>query len=297
VTRRFGQVDPLEVAFDEFETDIPENQTLASALEATRAVVRTPWLLRRVRRMHTVFHEAAPSSGDDPLLALDEMAYSRRNEHYRGAHELARLLLRRIAVKDLLSPGGTSCFAFLLDMNVLFEAFVARLVGDALEPLGVHVHSQRRDPSIILDEGTGKRYAAIIPDLLLETRGSSVPIRLPVDAKYKLYDQRAIDQADVYQTFFYAFAYAADEADGRPARAVILYPRDRDGSDVSLRVDTHVGRTSARIQAFGLDVEAALQIVKRGRPTIVNVPALGRLYRIHREVVDAASGEARWLAS
>jgi 5-methylcytosine-specific restriction enzyme subunit McrC len=123
-----------------------------------------------------------------------------------------------------------------------------------------------------------------------------VPIRLPVDAKYKLYDQRTIDQGDVYQTFFYAFAYAGEEAEG-PARAVILYPRDRDARDVSLRVDTHIGRTSARIQAFGVDVGGALDVVRLGRPTIRNVPALGRLYGVFRQVVAEGAAEAEWLAS
>jgi hypothetical protein len=101
----------------------------------------------------------------------------------------------------------------------------------------------------------------------------------------------------VYQTFFYAFAYAADEGGGHPARAVILYPRDREGADVVLRVDTHTGRMTARIQAFGVDVEAALEAVRRGRPTIANVPALGRLYGVYREVVTDAAAEAGWLAS
>jgi len=296
IQRHFGQVDPLEVAFDEFETDIIENQILVAALDGTRSIVRTPALRRRIRRLHSIFHEVADPA-TDPLLALGEMVYTRRNEHYRNSHVFAQLLLKRMAVRDLFTPGGTTCFAFLLDMNDLFETFVARLVSDALEPLGIRVHSQRRDPSIIIDEATGKRYASIIPDLLLETRIGGAQVRLPVDAKYKLYDERKIDESDVYQTFFYGFAYAGDTRGIRPARAVILYPRAGDGNDASLRVDTHAGQQSARIQAFGVDVEAALEAVARGKASVASIPAIARLRNVFSEVIADAEEEGRWLAS
>lgn len=131
----------------------------------------------------------------------------------------------------------------------------------------------------------------------LEAPARTPPIRLPVDAKYKLYDRRPIDQGDVYRTFFYAFAYATGGPVPRPARAVILYPRDGSGGDVGLRVDTHAGQVSARIQAFGVDVESALEVVARGRPTVGDVPALGRLYGVFQEVLAGSTTEVTWLAS
>jgi 5-methylcytosine-specific restriction enzyme subunit McrC len=297
VQQRFGRVEPLEVAFDEFETDIPENQIIAAALDATRSIVRVPVVQKPIRRLHSIFHEACDPSEVDPGELLNDLAYNRKNEHYRGAHTLAQLLLRRLAVRDLFSPGGTNSFAFLIDMNELFEAFVSRLAADALEPVGIHVHAQRRDPSIVVDDATGKPYAAIIPDLLLEARSHGASIRLPVDAKYKLYDQKRIQESDVYQTFFYAFAYAAETHIRRPARAVILYPRAGDGNDISLRVDTHAGRHSARIQAFGVDIEAALAAITRGKVGVGDVPALGRLRQVFQEVVAEVDENAEWLAS
>ena len=101
-------------------------------------------------------------------------------------------------------------------------------------------------------------------------------MRLPVDAKYKLYDNKKINEADVYQTFFYAFAYASESKARHPARAVILYPRAADGTDTGLRVETHTGLQNARIQAFGVDIAAALDAVERGRVTVADVPAVGR---------------------
>lgn len=296
VQRQFARVDPLEVAFDEFETDIPENQVIAAALDATRSVVRSPVVQRPIRRLHSIFHEAADPRETDSLAMLGELAYTRRNEHYRGAHLLAGLLLRRLAVRDLFTPGGTRSFAFLLDMNELFELFVARLTADALVPTGIRVHAQRRDRSIVINEATQRGYSAIIPDLLLEAHVGGITARLPVDAKYKLYDDKKIQESDVYQTFFYAFAYAA-EGHRRPARAVILYPRAGDGTDVALRVDTHHGAHSARIQAFGVDIDAALTAIARGKVTVADIPALRRVQHVFGEVVSATGEDVEWLAS
>ena len=154
-SRRYLQVDPLEVAFDDYETDIPDNRVLTAALAATRGVVRSPVVQRLIRREHAIFMEACPSATPDPLGLFDEISYSRRNEHYRYAHLLARLLLSRLAVRDLFTPGGTTSFAFLIDMNELFEAFVTRLAEETLGKVGMRVRAQRRDPSIILDDATG----------------------------------------------------------------------------------------------------------------------------------------------
>lgn len=297
VQRQFGRVDPLEVEFDEFESDIPENQIIAAALDATRSIVRTPIVQGPIRRLHAIFHEACDPAPTDSLLLLNDLVYSRRNEHYRGAHHLARLLLGRLAVRDLLTPGGTQSFAFLLDMNQLFEDFVARLAAEALPSHGVQVHAQRRDRSIVVDESTGKGYSAIIPDLLLEAMAADRPVRLPVDAKYKLYDDRKLREADVYQAFFYAFAYASDSGGRHPARAVILYPRAGEGADAALRVDTHIGRQNARIQAFGLDIDSALRAIEDRRPVALEaIPALSHLLDVYLEAYRAASEDVEWRA-
>jgi 5-methylcytosine-specific restriction enzyme subunit McrC len=293
VQQRFGRVDPLEVAFDEFEADVPENRIIASALQATRSVVRTPLVQRPIRRLHSVLSEACEMSAD-PLGDLTNMAYTRRNEHYRAAHSLASLLLRRLAVRDLFTAGGTRSFAFLIDMNELFELFVTRLVTEVLRADHIHVHAQRRDRSIVKHDITDRTYAAIVPDLLLQGRHRGDLIRLPVDAKYKLYDDKKLNESDVYQAFFYAFAYAAETDRRHLARAVILYPRSGDGSDVALRVETHMGSTSARIQAFGVDIDSALDAISQGALTATRVPSVGRVRRVFREAVADVSGEDAW---
>jgi 5-methylcytosine-specific restriction enzyme subunit McrC len=228
-TRRFGQVAVVECRYDELETDIPENQLLAAGLSVAKRVVD----------------------------------YNRRNQHYRSAHQVASLFVRSLAVSDLYSPGSSDSFAFLLDMNRLFEDFVTRLLRDAFADTPVRVRPQVRDRTLITDARSGKPYAAVIPDILLEW-GSETARQVPVDAKYKLYDERKIDQSDIYQTFFYAWAYAGRE-EAADARAFILYPGRGGSPGEHLRAQARAGDRGATIRAIAVDVPEMLRTIREGR--------------------------------
>ena len=263
--RRFGQIQILECRFDELETDIVENQLLAAALAIAKRVTRDLEVRRLTARAHAVYSEVADTatvSADTPSLE-----YNRRNEHYRSAHVIARMFLQSLAVNDLYSPGTGESFAFLLDMNVLFEDFVTKLLVDAFAGTDVRVRPQARDRSLIWDARTGRPYATVIPDILLE-RTAPVLRRVPVDAKYKLYDERKIDQADIYQTFFYAWAYA-DPSLVKDAPAFIVYPGDASSPGEHLSARSAGGMPGAAIRALPIDVPNALSTLLSGA-----IPAL-----------------------
>lgn len=274
VTRHFGQVQTLECRFDELETDISENQLLAAGLAIAKRVARDPEVRRLAARAHAMYSEVA-----DPAAALvdpPEFDYNRRNEHYRSAHLIARLFIRNLAVNDLYAPGSGDSFAFMLDMNRLFEDFITRVLEDVFRDTNVRVRPQVRDRTLITDARTGRPYAAVIPDILLEQRMGAVR-QVPVDAKYKLYDERKIDQGDIYQTFFYAWAYA-EEGTATDAPAFILYPGAAGSSGVHLRAQARISGKGAKIRAIPIDV-----------------PRLLTAIRAANRVVDPALASALWL--
>jgi len=161
------------------------------------------------RETHT---EACDPRLFDVEAAHATLEYHRRNEHYRDAHQLAWLLLRGQALDDLFIHGKGRTQAFLIDMNRLFEDFVTRLLEVTLADRGIQVHRQVRDRSVVVDAGSGRGYSTIIPDVLLEAGLRTVPL----DVKYKLYDEHPLDPKDVYQTFFYAYSCGRG---GEPASA------------------------------------------------------------------------------
>lgn len=256
--RRFGQVDRLVCRFDEHEQNIAENQLLAAALSRCSTRVTHESVRRRVRRLLAIFQEVCRVDDLDLEAIRGRMTYHRLNEHYRNPHALAWLLLDGLGTKDLLAPGETRCFAFLIDMNRLFEMFVFRLADRLLAGTGVRVHYQRGDRSIILNASTGQPYARVVPDILIEASDSGTTARVAIDAKYKLYDERKLSSGDVYQSFLYAYAYGGEGGPVLPA-ALLVYPSSTKSSNsVRLRVRSAQTLAAAEILAIGLSIPDTL---------------------------------------
>jgi 5-methylcytosine-specific restriction enzyme subunit McrC len=263
VRKRFGRVDRLECRYDDHLSDVPENQLLAAALEACYARVADQGVRLRIHRLHTLFHKTCDLRHTDVQTLLEPMRYHRLNAYYGDAHELARLILRALSVDDLLALGKVDSFAFLLDMNQLFEAFVEKLVRQLIGRDG-RVHAQFRDRSILWDVTRGKPYGQIRPDLLIESHDEP-PSRLVLDAKYKLYDEKKIGSADIYQSFLYAFAYAMP---GTLPQSLLIYPAGSTRSDNQvIRVKHRSERRLAQIEAVGIHLPTVFnELMQQDRP-------------------------------
>jgi 5-methylcytosine-specific restriction enzyme subunit McrC len=78
-----------------------------------------------------------------------------------------------------------------------------------------------------------------------------------VDAKYKLYDDRGMSTADIYQNFLYAYAYGESHADC--PRGVILYPTALDDAPSQrLQIRRPGKQPGAELTALGINLPAAL---------------------------------------
>jgi 5-methylcytosine-specific restriction enzyme subunit McrC len=287
VLRCFGRVDRLVCRFDEQEHDILENRLLAAALGKCATRVSHESVRRRVRRQLAILQGMCRPDMLNLEAARGGITYHRLNEHYRDAHALAWILLDGLGTQDVLAPGGTRCFAFLIDMNRLFEMFVYRLVDRLLAGTGLRVHYQRGDRSIILNALTNQPYSRVVPDVLVDT--VAVPAaRVAIDAKYKLYDERKLSSGDVYQSFLYAYAYGGGGA-LLPA-ALLVYPTStQSGRSVRLRIRSAQKVAAAEVLALGLSIPDALAEIRRG----VRGPATGAIV----EAVQQGLGAARAVAA
>ena len=270
VTRRFGQLAMLECRFDEFGTDVPENQLVAWALSRAARVCSDDNVRRALRRVLPVFEQACEPDVRDPQWYRNHIVYGRRNRHYREVHELSYLILEGLALRDLYNDGGVRCFSFLLDMNVLFERFVTRLLADSIGDLA-SVVSQMKVRSVIRNELTGRTYAEIRPDIVVEYCASGGNLqRLPIDAKYKLYDMRKISPADIYQVFLYAYAF---QHSGQDASAAVFYPAERWTGSPRLGIHSLSASGAARLTGWGINVQQALGAIAGGGSALAEVHA------------------------
>src|SRR4029077_13121870 len=138
---------------------------------------------------------------------IPTVTYTRLNDHYRPATELARLILASIAFE--VYRGGVQASAFIVDMNQVFERFVVTAVRDALK---LSPRAFRRGVSSRLFLAEGSRIE-LKPDLSWWQGDSCVFVG---DAKYKI-PASDIPNADVYQAL--AYAVGAD----LPG-AILVYP-------------------------------------------------------------------------
>jgi 5-methylcytosine-specific restriction enzyme subunit McrC len=247
VRMRYGQLNEIECRLDELEADIAENRILAAGLAVAGRVCTDIAIKARVRRLAAAFAELC-SVAQGAAEAAEPIEYARRNKHYAAGHVWARLLLAQHGIHDLYAPGSPLTQAFLLDMNVLFERFIAKALEDSASGTPFRVDRQSSTGSIIIDASTGRTYTRVRPDMLV--RHSERDDTYPIDTKYKLYDERHVAPEDIYQAFLYAFAFHPGHG---PRQASLVYPSDRSEVNQQLAVRGS-GTTQATIRGVRVNL-------------------------------------------
>ena len=200
VQRRFDIPLPVEVAFDEFTEDIEKNRLLKAAIERLgHTFIRSRPARQEVRRLRPSF--SAVGLGPYRRGAIPEVSYTRLDEHYRPAVELARLILDNSSLE--LQGGEVTGAAFLIDMNKVFERFLYVALG---ESLGLPDRQWRHEEGLTLDE-PGR--ISMKPDFSwwpsVATGDGSKPLFVG-DAKYKRPEGEGFEHADIYQMLAYCIA-------------------------------------------------------------------------------------------
>ena len=255
INRRHGVPSPIEVAYDEFTEDIEENRLLKTALHRlSRLPVRSSEARRQVNALRPVFNSVGLASYS---RGAPEVRYTRLNNHYRPAVELARLIINNSNLE--LHHGEVAGTSFLLDMNRVFEQF---LFVALREELGLSEGEWRRE-NMTLDEGDSIKLE---PDLSWWAGGQC---RFVGDAKYKRLDIAGFRHADVYQMLAYCTAA------GLPSGLLVYAAGEAEPGTHHIR---NAGKT---IEVVSLDL--------RGTPEMILDQVQGLAHRVRRIEVMAAA--------
>ncbi|WP_149826784.1 McrC family protein [Streptomyces tailanensis] len=201
IRRRFGATLPVEVAYDEFTTDIAENRILRTAVER---LLRLPGVPRDVRRR--LLHQRARLAAVTAIVRgqpLPDWRPSRLNARYHHSLHLARAVIDGISAEH--KPGGLRIDGFLFDMNKLFEDFVTVALREAFPGTGSGHTARLQDPHH-LDEAAVIRMK---PDFVLY--GPDGTPCAVADAKYKAEKRGGYPDADLYQMLAYCTALGLRE--------------------------------------------------------------------------------------
>lgn len=215
----------LAVAFDEFTADIPLNRVFRFVIERLWNITRNSDNRQILGELRQWFDEvtllpAMPASAASPSLL------SRLNRRLEPLLNLARVFLDDGTMQ--MATGDLSTFAFVFDMNRVFERFVINFVRKYRQQIlppqlwTCDLLPQSNTASLYLALSNGKPVFRLKPDLVLR-HGNAFP--LLIDAKYKKLKPElsgvGVSQADFNQMIAYAHRYDS-------ARILMLYPQTAD---------------------------------------------------------------------
>lgn len=194
IKRRYGNMPPIEVAFNEFTEDIKENRLLKAALfSLARIRFRSTETQHQLWHLQAIF-DAVASINYDPRH-LPHIHYTRLNAHYRPAIDLAKRILRAFSYD--LGPGDVPGITFLIDINDVFEEFVLIALREALNLPDWKFPSACGRHSLSLDRA---RNINLVPDL---SWWEDAVCLFVGDVKYKRVNARGIKNPDLYQLLAY----------------------------------------------------------------------------------------------
>ncbi len=195
--KRFGASPPAEVTHDEFTEDIEENRLLKAALHRLGSMrIRSGSVRRSLRRFDSTLERVRPVRYDP--RSIPEIRYTRLNQHYRPAVELARRILRSDSYE--LRHGAVRGTSFLVDMNRVFEDFVVVALREALGVSGCSFPQGASGRRLYLDS---ERKVSLEPDI---SWWEGERCAFVGDVKYKTLPGSGVIHPDLYQLLSYVIA-------------------------------------------------------------------------------------------
>ncbi len=214
----------FDVIYDDLSADIPLNQVFRFTVEQLRNLSRDAGNQALLADLAAWFSPVALVP-QVTVEFLDSIPFNRLNERFLPAFHLARLFLSANIIQ--LTAGSLPVSAFLLDMNVLFERFVAGFLARFRQQIfpaswqDIAVLSQSEGAAWYLGRSGGKNLLRLRPDLLFSQPGQPAPL-LIADTKYKRLDPSGrglpLSAEDVYQMLAYAVRL-------RCPLGLLLYPQ------------------------------------------------------------------------
>lgn len=233
----------FDCRYDEYTSWVDENRCIYAGLQSmSKRKMKDPNLLPKLKALMGVFGQER-TAYDSMMQESDQIGKrllarikpNRLNLHYSESFQWLKLYWDGASLAD--SAGGVIAQSFLLDMNELYEAYIAARLKDALHPYGITVLEQQQDSLAV-----GGRIR-IIPDLIIrDTHGREII----ADTKYKQKFDDASINSDVFQMLAYLTARKANTA-------VLLYASGPEREDRLKNTGHKILQWSMKMDSVGYD--------------------------------------------
>lgn len=209
--------DKIYCEYDEFSPDNPLNALFAYAVNICRHLTKSDDNRRHLGTLHLMFDEVMPYYNPHATIH-----WHRLNDRFRHLYKLAFLILQNLNIR--FDKVGSNEWAFMFDMNRLFEKFIAKLLKETL--IGYDVNEQEKSKF-------GEKNTK--PDIVIRKDGK---VKWIIDTKYKRINQNSdISPCDTYQVF--AYANIADFGDNTK-QVMLLYPKHLETLNKIVRLPNEV---------------------------------------------------------
>jgi len=292
IARQFSRqpnlIQGLDVSYDDYLPDTSLNRVFRLAVDRLQKITRD---LQNRQMLADIESWLQPVQLPTllSLVDLNQVKFNRLNERFYPAFQLARLLLEGLTVQ--LLAGGQRAFAFVFDMDLLFEQFVANFLQTYSRRI---LPENWRDQPIELHGGIAKRYMVQptpmsersmfilepdillglpgLPNLIIDTKNKSLPLKQ---------SYRAVDEGDAYQMLAYATQFHC-------RNILLLYPHTL-GAEEFLPRPLMIEQTPIRLFVATLNLHQPLNQISPLIQELRNI-----LYSIFLQIVSPS--EAIWLA-
>lgn len=209
--------------YDEFSENNTLNQFFLYTIKNLQKFVKNK---KYLKQCELIFDEVESFSFDVDLLNIH---FTRVNKRFEKSYYLALLLLKRLI--PLYSKGKNS-FAFLFDMNVLFEKFIAKAIKSIDD--SAKIQNQNSFGNLLLK-----------PDIILKNQ--------IIDTKYKrIKSLEDLKQSDKLQAFAYGINYGLKNA-------VLLYPKHLDDMNKELFLSENENKICLKINSIDLNFDGSFK--------------------------------------
>lgn len=248
---RLGLAPPLEVRYDDYSADIPENQILLAAAGLLLRTAEVPARARpALRRLTRTLADVSPWTPGTPLPPVTA---NRLNARYQPALRLARLVLARHSTEH--GDGTTAASGFAFDLNQVFEDWLTAMLREAI--------TTRHGGTVVAQHPMSLDDTALItmyPDITWWRPGQCLGV---VDAKYKRTSGASPPNQDLYQMLAYCTSLGVGEGH-------LVYATDH-----APRREYQIVGSGIRVVAHGLDLAAPRDGLRRQVERLADRVAIG----------------------
>lgn len=208
--------DKIYCQYDEFCENNTLNQLFLYTIKTLQKYVKDKKLLKQCE---LIFDEVEYKHFD---INKVNIYFNRLNYRFKTSFEMAILLLKQLI--PIFSKDKKS-FAFLFDMNMLFEKFIARIIKD--------LHSNAK-----IQNSNNFGDLTLKPDIILDNQ--------IIDTKYKKLNSLSDLRDDKLQVFAYGINYKVENV-------MLLYPKHLDNIKYDLVLGNIENMVNLKIKCIDLN--------------------------------------------